>query len=332
MKTRSSGNTHECNLCSFKSVTLSKLQQHFNEHIKEKLYECSLCTYKTHDKEILNKHIQEHYISLKLQIEKIDTTMIQHKKEKVINQCVICKKVYKYASTLRTHKSNVHDQKNMLQCAKCNFKCSAKNQMKCHMEKHSNMIHKCPKCVVTFKYFRNLTMHSKRGCSVKKVVGEKKLLTCEICSIQVRNASGVASHMITHSDYKAYQCEECGDKFKRKKNLRTHMFRRHIHKMKNQTFVECKICNMKFENNCSLKVHNEKHSDYRPFSCSVCHAGFKRNASLKLHMKTFHTKKQMDDKKLQIIPNQPFSCSLCRASFKREYGLKVHIGKFHKTE
>lgn len=292
MKTRSSGNTHECNLCSFNCVTLSELQQHFNEHIKKKLHKCLLCTYKSHDKECLNKHMQEHYGSLKLQIEKINTiviaSMTKHEKEKVIHQCVICKKVYKYATSLHTHNSNVHDQKKMLQCANCKIQYSTKSQMKRHMEKHSNVIHKCPKCVVTFKYYRNLTLHLKRGCSVKKQVVEKKLHTCEVCGLQVRNASCLRDHMITHSDYKAYQCEECGDKFKRRKNLRTHMFRRHIHKMRSQTFVECKICNMKFENNYRLKVHNEKHSDVRPFSCSVCPAGFKRKYGLKVHMEKLH--------------------------------------------
>lgn len=141
------------------------------------------------------------------------------------------------------------------------------------------------------------------------------------------------------------KCTECGEEYKYKKSLRTHMELRHsimiadveVCNVCDQTFppgklwnhkreshknsVECKECGKFFISNSKLKRHGLVHTKETPFQCTFegCEKRFSLDFNLKTHLR-LHT------------GERPFVCKLCNKTFTQSVNLKTHLAYHMKKK
>ena len=78
---------------------------------------------------------------------------------------------------------------------------------------------------------------------------------------------------------------------------------------------ECSICNKKFRDDHSLKIHKRIHGDLREEKCKFCGNSFKDQRTLKKHINYIHQNGNQ---------YKPFICKKCNKSFSRKDSLTKH--------
>lgn len=114
-------------------------------------------------------------------------------------------------------------------------------------------------------------------------------------------------------------CESCGDTFKSRDYLKTHVDIKH----NNQT-VACSICNAKFAAKHSLKRHIKRVHGTKNFICSTCGKGFAYETHLSKHVKVVH-------EKLTIV-NKNKKCRFCDRKYFDKKSLTIHERSVHTGE
>uniref|UniRef100_A0A6P7F4L7 Zinc finger protein 208-like n=1 Tax=Diabrotica virgifera virgifera TaxID=50390 RepID=A0A6P7F4L7_DIAVI len=143
----------------------------------------------------------------------------------------------------------------------------------------------CEKCDRSFALSASLRDHIKYKHS--KTIKEEKMLSCEICSKQYRNRSGLLGHYSSKHkelgvDY-TVACDICGKTFSRRSHLNRH-------ELTHTGFrpFECNICNKSFSKKDSLDSHTRVHTGEKPYVCNHCNKSFAHGGSYRYHLKT-HT-------------------------------------------
>lgn len=77
----------------------------------------------------------------------------------------------------------------------------------------------------------------------------------------------------------AYDCDECGQNFKTRRTLHTHMKR---HK---DLQIKCRLCDKTFPNSKLVLNHLRTHPEYEPLSCEFCGKTFREERHLESHTK-----------------------------------------------
>ncbi|XP_065089306.1 zinc finger protein 99-like [Ochlerotatus camptorhynchus] len=131
----------------------------------------------------------------------------------------------------------------------------------------------------------------------------KKL--CPICNT---NVNALRKHLLTHKEYKPFQCEYCSRTFNMMCNLKKHI-RRHLQL---KTFV-CSYCDKGFTNSAELSVHVRIHTNEKPYKCSECDKSFRTSGSVSRHVQTFHKR------------IRPHTCEVCQAKFTLAAHLRRHM-------
>ncbi|XP_071121482.1 zinc finger protein 721-like [Mytilus edulis] len=169
-----------------------------------------------------------------------------------------------------------------------------------------------------------------------------------ICKWQQLNKLGNQKfHFPCRKEFK-YSCDVCYKRFTKSQHLRKHTKTHEIPKTQRpKTRHWCFPCGKEFESKSSLKKHQIKHTDERPYTCNVCCKSFKCSRSLKRHalihssnrtkvqkQKTTHWcfpcgkeyKRMSRLKEHQKIHTEemPYSCNVCCKTFKKLDYLKSH--------
>ena len=201
--------------------------------------------------------------SLSLKRHKLDVHGLQME----TYSCELCDTVFKYKSTLKTHKRQVHEKAIVenktwtcdkcgkifhrmcelsrhkqihlgleFECMKCNKKCKSQAQLDRHMSENHKHIFKCNFCERSFprRYLLKTHVDGNHGPKVN----------CEICGLTLQNNTLKRHMKIVHSDTKpCVSCEVCGMDFKYSQSLKRHMFMKHPKEGdEGQYKVACDIC------------------------------------------------------------------------------------------
>lgn len=118
----------------------------------------------------------------------------------------------------------------------------------------------------------------------------------------------LSRHIATHSQYKPYTCETCGDSFSAQQALDQHV-RTHT----GETPYLCDTCGKSFKQKSALTMHKRVHTGEKPLVCEVCGKAFGESSNLSKHRKTHN-------------PNPKYECDVdgCSAKFIRIDQLRRH--------
>lgn len=150
---------------------------------------------------------------------------------------------------------------------------------------------------------------------------------CNICSQEFILKSALDRHTESHGIGifpSRFECDICGSKVKLKKDLRTHMRRKHI-----EDKIPCSVCGKVFCRKNYLSEHMKTHvkPENRPFKCEICNKLFVTAKDVEVHMKRHDTAvnlnqaKKESDKKFE----NPASCHICGQQFIVKKALDRHI-------
>lgn len=91
----------------------------------------------------------------------------------------------------------------------------------------------------------------------KRIRGMMIMAECEICSASILQKN-MAQHLTTHDETKAFVCEVCGNRFKRKENLKYHLENSHRKEGEEEGYL-CTECGAKLKNKNGLKTHMRRY-------------------------------------------------------------------------
>ena len=123
-----------------------------------------------------------------------------------------------------------------------------------------------------------------------------------MCGAQFSTDANLLRHTTAvHEEAAKIECEDCGEYFTRKDNLKCHMKNRHYDTNANMTYVKdvnslllikCELCDQVFNRKSNMLRHQERiHSieeEKNIFSCPHCEIKFSRKDNLNRHMKLKH--------------------------------------------
>eukprot|EP01083_Nonionella_stella_P093916 263413_1 len=148
----------------------------------------------------------------------------------------------------------------------------------------------------------------------QKVVHSNILLfQCNLCGQSFKRETLLANHQAIHSesDLPPFACNMCEKTFKSRGEMINHTCNN-----SNGRPLQCNFCVKSFKTRGELRRHYICHSDVRPFKCSLCAKTYKRSQELAVHQRS-HSE------------DRPFPCNSCQKSFKSRFDQKTHITRIH---
>ena len=138
---------------------------------------------------------------------------------------------------MKKHILTIHEgyKKN---CEDCGIICTSKQKLKKHtiLVHGKGETHKCPLCVKSFLYPRELEKHVKQFHEGQT---DYKKYKCESCGKLFSYPHGLKNHIHTiHEGHKDFKCELCGKALSTAQNLRFHVSNVHEEKKK----FNCNYC------------------------------------------------------------------------------------------
>ena len=191
---------HQCHLCDYRAVELSKLRRHIRAHTGERPYKCSLCTSAFTDNCKLKRHLRV------------------HTGEKPY-QCIYCPKAFNQSNSLKAHMIIHTEKKEVIPCQFCDSTFSRQADLRIHMGRlhDTNQQYFCD-CGEQLPDKFSLKVHkrSHRG---------EKYVTCEDCDFRTSTKRQLESHQLVHKGLKPFPCvvADCVKTFRRKSLLTRHV-------------------------------------------------------------------------------------------------------------
>ncbi|XP_053389236.1 zinc finger protein 583-like isoform X2 [Mercenaria mercenaria] len=230
-------------------------------------------------------------------------------------QCHICgiwMRYYSLEKHIKLHSTEAGKKKyspeNLMKCKTC--------KRICHISTFA--IHKCfVPGMPNYREEMEEMEDTKEDNESEKEKKPKKQLTdkaiCTNCGELISRAR-IKTHMaLKHSDETPFECEECGEKFKIKEYLKTHINVQHREK----TF-HCDQCPSSFSAPSVLQRHYLTHTGEKNFLCTKCSKQFATKDFLKRHVMRVHEKGEL-----------PFHCQHCTRRFQTEASLEYHVKFSH---
>ncbi|XP_069363879.1 zinc finger protein 28-like [Maniola hyperantus] len=164
----------ECDTCNKVFETFQKMRQHaYTIHkFKSMPAKCTVCNERFKSFPIKDQHM-----------------ITVHGMTPVVRKCLACDKIFPTQLALRIHTKKYHLMERDYKCKECEMKFFAKDQLKCHMLKHSG----------------------------------KKDFQCDVCLKWFTRKYVLSEHMRIHMNDRRYKCLQCGRGFVQKCSWRGHM-------------------------------------------------------------------------------------------------------------
>ncbi|XP_055532991.1 zinc finger protein 675-like [Wyeomyia smithii] len=236
----------KCDICGYMVTRPRFLISHRQTHLPEdqKPYACNHCPKRFCWKRALHVHLNLH----------------KTPEERVVYECLACKKTYDTPGGLSAHKKNVHVNPQAPRvshvCEICANRFATSSGLKEHMltihQPREKGLMQCPEC---FKWLMN-----SRCLKVHMQLHSKEDLHCGQCNYLTKKQSLLRRHMITHhQEERPFYCEKCGSTFKHKRALTVHIGIKHGIEKHN---YKCNFCDRTFASSTNFYTHRKnRHPD-----------------------------------------------------------------------
>ncbi|XP_061189351.1 zinc finger protein 729-like [Saccostrea echinata] len=290
----------------------------------EQCYVCTLCKMEFKKRDGCEKHVE---------------AATCKKKYKRLCPIMNCRILFRNFNYFKAHMSTMHKDEFPFKCEVCSKEFEQTSALNSHRNSHYKDTH-----------------HIQAD-----VLNSDTPMTCHVCKERFRNNKELRAHKeAKHEINRRYMCDICGKKYKRKENLKDHIFM--VHKRDpTKDFVTCPTCGKALASQRSLKFHLRfAHSDAKPCVCEICGYSTKQLGNLAFHMRNTHSDvrpyecewpdcgKTFKDRQLWQRHSQRhelnvgnlekaktygpvFICKICQKGFCGKYNLEKHM-LCHTTE
>lgn len=304
MKDKHSGIKHPCSICGKEFNRSSYLAVHKRIHEDIRPFKCTDCGSAFITAGALSFHMKKH-----------NNTLPQC-------PCMYCGKVFDRSGALAEH-VRLHTGELPFKCPICSINFRTKRHLREHKASHLTVKeYPCDICGENFDKSSKVIAHKRADHSDKLPPtktkplkmssdpnGQKATINCYLCDKSFVNQANLHQHIQNHSLYPdSFECDICGSKIKKKKDLLDHM--KHTH---SGIKFPCTLCGKEFSRSSYLIVHMRMHNGERAHQCATCGKTFIMAGAL-----TFHMRKHNNT--LTQLP-----CTTCGKIFNRPGALADHI-------
>uniref|UniRef100_H0WPC0 Zinc finger protein 510 n=2 Tax=Otolemur garnettii TaxID=30611 RepID=H0WPC0_OTOGA len=159
---------------------------------------------------------------------------------------------------------------------------------------------------------KSLEYHDKKSYQTsahkvrQRTHSEVKAYKCNECGKSFCQKGHLVQHQRTHTGEKPFECNECGKTFSQKSHLSTHQ---RIHTAEKP--YKCNECGKTFVQKSTLRGHQRIHTGEKPYQCSECGKTFVQKSTLRDHHR-IHT------------GEKAFRCNECGKTFGQKSNLRIH--------
>ena len=357
----------KCKQCGDKFEDKRELKGHIlSVHKNKELYRCSTCNVWKTAIISMKRHIVSYHDK--------DMTLLFYKPKELLKMnvfhkieksetCDQCRKKFGNKKELKEHILSVHEGKNVYICTICKacfvvLRNLKRHVVSAHGKKELLRVNfadeieqeTCEHCGDKFGNKRELKGH------VLSVHEGKKVYRCTICNACFVKASRMKRHMVlSHGkenlsntkpkellrmnladEIEKINCDQCGEKFLSKRELKAHILSVH----EGKKVYRCSICQACFAAGGKMKRHmisdhGKEHQNFKPKellrmnlfheiekpqSCNKCGDVFDSKRELKVHNLSVHEGKKL------------FRCSICTECFDNSSKMKNHIVSVHEKK
>ncbi|KAL5006304.1 hypothetical protein ScPMuIL_015110 [Solemya velum] len=111
-----------------------------------------------------------------------------------------------------------------------------------------------------------------------------KPFTCDLCGKECFTKFQLRDHKLIHQEDTPFICEVCGQGFKSRTCLNSHVFHRHSSERKHI----CPECQRSFKTKTQMLVHMRTHTGEKPFHCPECPYKSTTRGNMRLHLANRH--------------------------------------------
>ncbi|XP_029735640.2 zinc finger protein 888 [Aedes albopictus] len=284
-----------CQFCDRRNPfgSYKRLLEHFRLAHKKQIFKCEHCAGSFLGRRELETHKEKHRDGT---FDNCVEFALRSWNESF--RCSVCERSFYNEEYLNRHREKVHkvyplrvpepktsvtelDYK--FKCKECDARYRLKSSLKGHVYKNHRTERKvCNHCGASFKSNNEL------DCHVRYVHTKDFRFKCEFCDKRCNTSSDLKVHRRTHTNERPYKCsyEGCYKDYKTHGAMKKHV--RSVHTLERPYKCTYEACGRGFVCSELLKKHVLSHTKENPFKCGYCELRFNQNYSLRGHIRKHH--------------------------------------------